>query len=122
MRLLVAWVASAFAGAAAIPVGGWVAAWFLGGGPMVWAMGMFRIVPIVFVGCLIVQFVYGGLLYLGLGYLGLFNLPVVVLAYVVPIAAFVWMGADVPKDIVMAIPKLACGLGLAVVGWMLAPT
>src|SRR6516162_9905010 len=120
MRLLVAWIASALAGAAAQPVGLCIAFWLLGGAP--WGRGLIlsilRSVPYVFVACLVVQLVYGGLLYVLLGSLGWFKLPIVLLAYIVPVAALAYM-SDVPKDAIMQISTLTCGVALAVVGWLL---
>lgn len=59
----------------------------------------------VFVACLAVQLVYGGLLYVLLVSLGWFKLPVVLLAYLVPVAVLAHM-SDVPKDAIMQISNL----------------
>jgi hypothetical protein len=115
MRLIIAWVVSGFAGNLTGHAGLWPAGWFLGA-PSGWYSGVLRGFPYFFAFCLVFQLVYGGLLCLVLGALGWRNLPVVLLGYVIPIGAFVWMGADVPKDIAMEIPKLTCGVGLAIVG------
>jgi hypothetical protein len=134
MRLLGAWIASALAGAAAYPIGLCVAIWLLEkwipgpdtlAGRSVLGLGLMisilRMVPYVFVACLVVQLIYGGLLYVLFRSLGWFNLPVVLLAYIVPVAALALM-SDVPKDAIMQISNLTCGVALAVMGWLLART
>jgi hypothetical protein len=124
MRLLVAWFVSALAGAAIYPVGLCIALWLLGGPPGGWpllplAMSMLRMIPPTFVICLAVQLIYGGILYALLGRLGWFNLPLLLLAYIVP-AVYLAMSSDVPKDAIMGIPRLTSGIALAGVGWLLA--
>jgi hypothetical protein len=121
MRLLVAWLASALAGAVAEPIGRCIAFWLLGGAPWGWGLltSILRMVPYVFVACLVIQLVYGGILYMALTRLSWFNLPVVLLAYVLPVVAFAY-ASDTPKDAIMAISYLTLWMTLAIVGWLLA--
>jgi hypothetical protein len=50
----------------------------------------------------------------------LLSLPVVLFAYIIPIAALVLAGSDVPKDIAMGIPRIISAITLGTVGWLLA--
>ena len=117
MRLMIAWIASAFAGAVAYPAGGLIAATLMGARPAL-SSGLLIFGLYVLVFCLVLQLVYGGLLYLMLGKLGMLNLPVLIVAYLAPIALWVSVGGDTGKDLLMAIPKILCGLSVAVVTWL----
>jgi hypothetical protein len=115
MHLVTTWVVSAVAGTVAYPIGGLIAATLLGSPLVVWR-GLFGFgLLYVFVFCLVLQFVYGGLLYLVLAHLGLVSLPLVLMAYLVPSMLFVWAGSDRPKDLIMAIPMLLSAASLAIV-------
>lgn len=145
MHLLIAWVASAFAGFLAERVStlviltAWnIPAWErLSGGlpnPRCFLeafsytcpkLFVFRPVPLgayPLVFFLVFQLVYGGLLYLALRRLGLFNLPPVLLAYLVPALAWAWIPIYATLGVVflVLIPPLAAGTALALVGWLLA--
>lgn len=74
----------------------------------------------LFRGALVFQLLYGGVVYVILRRLGLFNLLMVLLAYLGPLAVIVWLGSDREKDIIEAIPRLALVSILALVGWFLA--
>jgi hypothetical protein len=130
MRLLIAWVASTLAGVVAfslaVTISAPISVWLIYGRLPEWndIHFLFRIVPsaayaYAFVMLLMFQLAYGGLLYLVLRRLGLFNLPLVLLAYFVPITGIALIGSAAPK-IANAIPMLTAGTALAVVGWFLA--
>jgi hypothetical protein len=130
MRLLIAWVTSALAGALAfslaVTISAPIAKWLMYGHPPQWddLLFLFRIVPgaayaYAFVMLLIFQLAYGGLLYLVLRRLSLFNLPWVLLAYLAPVAVIALTWSAAPK-VANAIPMLTAGTTLAVVGWFLA--
>jgi hypothetical protein len=70
---------------------------------------------------LIVQLVYGGLIYFILTRTGLWNVWTVLLAYVVPVVAFSWRASDTTQDILGTIPWLVFALILAAVSWFFAP-
>jgi hypothetical protein len=121
MHLLTAWVASALAGAVAYPIGALISAALLGA-PSVVLRGLLRFnvyYLYVLAFCLVLQLVYGGLLYLVLARFGWLTLPVILAAYIVPLILFHWFGSDVPKDLIMAIPHFLVGASLAIVAWLL---
>jgi hypothetical protein len=126
MRLLVAWIASALAGFVAERFGTLIAVAIPTWKHLLhWTDVLFilRVIPAsvyayAFVVFLILQLAYGGLLYLVLTRLGLFNLPLVLLAYLVPIAGFALMDIGAPAR--HAIPVFTAGTALAVVGWFVA--
>lgn len=123
MRLVVAWLLSSFAGALVAYAGSWVTALLMGApSPSFSAqvVAVTRGLTVFFLFCLALQLIYGGLLYLILGYLGILNFPVVVVAYAVPMAVLIWWGSDMPKDILMGMPRVIGAITLGVVGWMLA--
>ena len=127
MRLLIAWVVSALAGFVTYAI----AALALEAIPM-YARGPHLIglfvpmttylhaaaIPLT-LQLLALQLTYGGLVYLVLSWLGLFNLPLVLLAYMAPIGGLLLMRAAAPGH-TYAIPTLAAVATLAVVGWRLA--
>jgi hypothetical protein len=119
LQLVTAWVASAVV--APVVYVGWVivAVAFLGGG---WPSpkAMLQWLTIFFGGALIFQLLYGGFVYVVFRRLGLFNLLTVLLAYLVPLAVFLWMGSDRQKDLIEAIPKLTLAFMVALVGWFFA--
>jgi hypothetical protein len=128
---LIAWVASALVGVvvflfASAIVGGVSSAYSWGRLPD-WGAILFTfwllpagVYASAFAFLLVLQFAYGGLLYWVLRRLGLYNLPLVLLAYLAPITGLALSGAAAPQ-IANAIPLLACGTALAAVGWFLAP-
>src|SRR5262245_39529396 len=123
MRLLIAWAVSALAGFVAFVVmtliGAAISTLYASGHPLT---GYTVTIPyahaIAFF--LVVQFTYGGLVYLVLSWLGLFNLPLVLLVYLAPIGGLFLMPTDAPGNFTNVIPTLAGVATLAVVGWRLA--
>src|SRR5262245_66494578 len=111
MQLVTAWLASALAGAVAYPIGVVIAAALQGVPSVVWT-GFLRFNLYVFAFCLVLQLVYGGLLYLVLTRVGLISLPLVLMAYVVPLMLFVWAASDRSQDLITAIPWLLCAASL----------
>jgi TRAP-type mannitol/chloroaromatic compound transport system permease small subunit len=63
-----------------------------------------------FGGALIVQLIYGGILYVVLKRLDWLNLPIILLAYVAPVIAFSWHASDTTNDIVGTIPWIVFAL------------
>jgi hypothetical protein len=62
--------------------------------------GYFLLGLFAFGSALIVQLVYGGILYVALKRLDWLNLPIILLAYVAPVIAFSWHASDTTNDIV----------------------
>jgi hypothetical protein len=71
---------------------------------------------------LIVQLVYGGLIYFILNRARLWNVWTVLLAYVLPVVAFSWHASDTTQDFMGTIPWLAFASTVALVSWLFAPT
>jgi hypothetical protein len=69
---------------------------------------------------LIVQFVYGSLLYIVLKRLDWISLPIVLLAYLAPVIAFSWHASETTNDIVGTIPWLVFALIVGFVSWFFA--
>lgn len=129
MRLLIAWVVSALAGVVAYVVAALIVAAFstlYAWGPQLNGLRIvLRTVPMIaythaVAFFLILQFTYGGFVYLVLSRLGLFNLPLVLLAYLAPVGGLFLMQAATQGHFANAIPTLAAAAALAVVGWLLA--
>jgi hypothetical protein len=114
MRLLVAWIVSASVSAFAACVGMWLAGWLLGL-PLGWLSGFLTFFLAMLGFYLVLQLVYGGLLYVVLGRLGWRTLPVVLFAYLVPVIVLTL----VTTDITVGVPNLIGGTSLAVLGWRL---
>lgn len=127
MRLIVAGVASALAGAIAFHIGAFIGAAVLGATPEpLWDMLVALVSPgsLTFAGYvagfgLVLQLFYGLPLYLGLRTLGIFHLfPVVLAAYLLPTALMVLFVADTEKDLVMSLRYVAFALALGGIGWL----
>jgi hypothetical protein len=69
---------------------------------------------------LVIQFVYGGLVYVILTQAGLWNVWTVSLAYLLPVALFGWHASDTTQDILGTIRWLVFALVVAVVSWFFA--
>jgi hypothetical protein len=128
MRLLIAWVVSALAGLVVYVIAALIVAaistLYAWGPKLNGLLISLRSVPAIadthaVAFFLFLQFTYGGLVYLLLRRLGLFNLPLVFLAYLAPIAGIA-LNIGAPAWLANAIPMLAAGTALAVVGWFLA--
>ncbi len=70
---------------------------------------------------LVIQFAYGGVVYLVLTRAGLWNLWTVSLAYLLPVALFGWHASDTTQDILGTIRWLVFALIVAVVSWFFIP-
>jgi len=84
-------------------------------------IGIFRLVLFALGASLIVQFAYGGLVYLVLTRLHAWNFWTVSLAYLLPVVLFSWRVSDTTVDIMGTLPWLCFGLLVAVVTWILVP-
>lgn len=71
---------------------------------------------------LVIQFAYGGLVYVILTRAGLWNVWTVSLAYLLPVALFGWHASDTTQDILGTIRWLVCALIVGVVSWFLHPS
>jgi len=76
-----------------------------------------KLVPLVAVVALVLQLLYGGALSAVLQPRGLFTLPVLILAYVVPIGLVGLKLADTTSDVLGIVPWLLFGLVLACSFW-----
>ena len=118
--LVIAWIASALAGSFAHIAGRIIGAALLGvplGMPS--PLGLLYFSLLMFCIGLIVQLVYGGLLYVVLKNIGLLNFPIVILAYLIPTIILWVFGSDRYKDLLMGISWLLQGLTLGLVSWMI---
>lgn len=70
---------------------------------------------------LVIQFAYGGLVYVILTRTGLWNVWTVSLAYLLPVGLFGWHASDTTQDILGTIRWLAFALIVAAVSWFFAP-
>lgn len=118
MNLIVAWAASALAFGLAFV--GWVV-----------ITGVFEDAPpplkgymptflVAFGAGLLVQFIYGGFLYVFLRWCGIYYLWIVVLAYLAPVVFYSYYTSDTYQDLIGSIPWLVFALVLAVVSWTFA--
>jgi hypothetical protein len=117
MNLVIAWFASALAGAVVFLAGEIAVGAFMGA-PIaipITARSL-KFMALVFAFGLVVQLLYGGLVYLALRRGGL-NLAAVFLAYFVPVFLFCAAGSDTGKSAMMSIPVLLWASALAVVAW-----
>jgi hypothetical protein len=118
-HLIIAWIASAVANSAAF--GAWVfISAGLNGSPPPAPKGFLRLMLFAFGSSLMIQIVYGGLLYIALKRFGLFNFPVVLLAYLIPVILFSWHASDTSNELIGTIPWLVFGSILALVFWFFA--
>jgi hypothetical protein len=69
---------------------------------------------------LVIQFAYGGLVYVILTRASLWNIWTVSLAYLLPVALFGWHASDTTQDILGTIRWLVFALIVAVVSWFFA--
>ena len=127
-RLITAWVVSALVFPVAYIGWGMYSRAFLEAAPSppltllrsLLTLSNLRFFLTFFGGALVFQLLYGGVVYVILRRLGLFNLLMVLLAYLGPLAVIVWLGSDQKKDIIEAIKPLALLSILALVSWFLA--
>ena len=113
-------IASALAGSFAHIAGRMIGATLLGvplGVPPL--LGLLYFSLLMFGIGLIVQLVYGGLLYVVLKNIGLLNFPIVILAYLIPTIILWVSGSDRYKDLLMGISWLLQGLTLGLVSWII---
>ena len=82
--------------------------------------GYFLLGLFAFGGGLIVQLIYGGILYIVLKQLGWLSLPIILLAYLAPVVAFSWHASDTTNDLLGTIPWLAFALIVGFVSWFFA--
>jgi hypothetical protein len=118
--LLTPWLASALAFSVAFVAWMFVTVWLEGSIPPK-PVGVVRPGLFAFVIGLIVQFGYGGLIYVTLTRTGLWNLWTVSFTYLLPVVLFSWHASDTTQDILGTIPWLAFALIVAVVSWFFAP-
>ena len=126
LELLLAWIASALAGAFAYTTA-FVLTELLGADLVSpysprWSPELLTLILPFFAIGLIVQLIYGGLLYLGLKAAGLFNFPMLLLGYLLPITAIAWLESDTTGQLLMSEPLLLSGLVVAFVTWYCAPS
>jgi hypothetical protein len=115
-HLVIAWIVSALAGSAI-----YVALMFIQLWPRFPSLKVvLRFAAFATASALVIQLAYGGLLYVILKPLGLFRLPLVVLAYLVPVFLVGWRFADTTDDLLGMAPWLAIATALAAVFWFLA--
>jgi hypothetical protein len=127
MHLIVAWIASALAGAIAFTLGGLIASAALGAPTqsftdmLAWLIspGVLTFTAYVVAFGLALQLFYGLPLYLGLRALEIFHLPVVLAAYVLPTALLVVLVSDTAKDLIMSLRYIAFAVAVSSVGWLI---
>ncbi len=90
------------------------------GGDPLGAGYLVRMMIAMFVMALVVQIIYGGLLYLALAPRGGLRLWVILLAYVVPVALFGWHASDTSADIVGTVRWIGFASLVALVFWFFA--
>jgi hypothetical protein len=118
--LLVPWLASSFAFAVLFVAFMVVTVWLETSAPpppiMVirGALGFFAL-------GLVIQFAYGGLVYIILTRAGLWNVWTVLLAYLLPVALFGWHASDTTQDILGTIRWLVFALIVSLVSWFFTP-
>jgi hypothetical protein len=70
---------------------------------------------------LVIQFAFGGLVYVILTRLGLWNVLTVSLAYLLPVVLFSYHASDTTQDLLGTIPWLVFALIVALVTWFFTP-
>jgi len=118
--LVAAWLASALAFSIAYIAWMFVSIW-REGSVLPQTIGILRLGLFAFGAALIVQLVYGGLIYVILTRIGFWSIWTVALAYLLPVVLFSWHASDTTQDIFGTIPWLVFALIVAVVSWLLAP-
>jgi hypothetical protein len=119
-NLAVAWLASS--AAFVIAFIGFMALW-------VWLdertfrppLSYLRLGAFAFGAALVVQFVYGGLVYFILTRIGLWNIWTVTLAYLLPVGVIAWLTVDTVREGVGTIAWLMFACIVAAVFWFFAP-
>ena len=90
------------------------------GGPLPPLLGLLSTTLGIFGAALVVQIVYGGLIYAVLFRWGGLQLWLIVLAYIVPVALFDWTASDTTADIEGTIRWIGFAFLVAVVFWFFA--
>ncbi len=118
--LVVAWLSSALAFSIAVIAWGFLTvrmqAW-----PLPPAIGVLRLGALALGAGLIVQLVYGALVYLVLTRLDLWRMWTVALAYLLPAALLGWAVGDATRNIPGAIACLLVATIVALVSWFSVP-
>jgi hypothetical protein len=119
--LLITWLASSFAFALMIVAFMFVSVWLDTSAPPPPMTVVRGVLGFLALG-LVIQFAYGGLVYVILTRAGLWNVWTVSLAYLLPVALFGWHASDTTQDILGTIRWLVFALIVAVVSWFLHPS
>ena len=119
-NLFIAWLASSVAFSIAFV--GFMVLWvWLDDGTLRPWNAMLRLGFLAFVAALIVQFLYGGLVYFVLTRAGLWNFWTIPAAYLLPLAVIGWFAIDTKREALGMIAWVILFLIVAYVSWFLAP-
>jgi hypothetical protein len=118
-RLAIAWLASAFAFAAAMTAWMLTTAW-LDGVPMPRPQGLLRSALLTLGIALVFQCLFGGLIYFALNRLHIWRLWSVTLAYLSMVVMISWQLSDTTNDVIGTGKWLVLALIVAVVFWFFA--
>jgi hypothetical protein len=118
--LLVPWLASSFAFSLMLVAWMFVTSW-LEASALPHPVIVVRLALGAFAVGLVIQFAYGGLVYVILTRAGLWNVWTVSLVYLLPVALFGWHAGDTTQDIFGTIRWLVFALIVALVSWFFAP-